>query len=171
MDAGIQHADGEPQVESVKAGDGGELPSARPTEIASSIAVNSVDGASLTPEGGDQAAPASKFKENDYLTKANMQPPRDPEGVDCLHKELMILKNEVIRILTEARDRCVDWLYESKTQYAKKVQKEVKDLSDKSVDELDENLRYQWPRKGRLEVEIYQERKGQITAHNKKYER
>lgn len=50
-----------------------------------------------------------------------MQPPRDPEGVDCLHKELMILKNEVIRILTEARDRCVDWLYESKTQYAKKV--------------------------------------------------
>lgn len=100
-----------------------------------------------------------------------MQPPRDPEGVDCLHKELMILKNEVIRILTEARDRCVDWLYESKTQYAKKVQKEVKDLSDKSVDELDENLRKQWPRKGRLEVEIYQERKGQITAHNKKYER
>lgn len=75
----------------------------------------------MTPEGGDQAAPASKFKENDYLTKANMQPPRDPEGVDCLHKELMILKNEVIRILTEARDRCVDWLYESKTQYAKKV--------------------------------------------------
>jgi len=100
-----------------------------------------------------------------------MQPPRDPEGVDCLHKELMILKNEIIRILNEARDRCVDWLYESKTQYAKKVQKEVKDLSDKSVDELDENLRKQWPRKGRLEVEIYQERKGQITAHNKKYER
>jgi len=39
------------------------------------------------------------------------------------------------------------------------------------VDELDENLRKQWPRKGRLEVEVYQERKGQVTAHNKKYER
>ena len=28
-----------------------------------------------------------------------------------------------------------------------------------SVEELDENLRKQWPRKGRLEVEVYQERK------------
>jgi hypothetical protein len=36
---------------------------------------------------------------------------------------------------------------------------------------LDENLRKQWPRKGRLEVEIYQERKSQITSHNRKYER
>jgi len=39
------------------------------------------------------------------------------------------------------------------------------------VEELDENLRKQWPRKGRLEVEVYQERKSQITAHIKKYER
>ena len=32
-------------------------------------------------------------------------------------------------------------------------------------------MRKQWPRKGRLEVEIYQERKAQVSAHNKKYER
>lgn len=44
-------------------------------------------------------------------------------------------------------------------------------MQDKSVEELDENLRKQWPRKGRLEVEIYQQRKSEITAHNKKYER
>ena len=44
-------------------------------------------------------------------------------------------------------------------------------LQDQSVEELDENLRKQWPRKGRLEVEIYQERKSQITTHNRKYER
>lgn len=44
-------------------------------------------------------------------------------------------------------------------------------MIDKNVDELDENLRKQWPRKGKLEVEVYQERKSQITAHNKKYER
>ena len=47
----------------------------------------------------------------------------------------------------------------------------MKDLQDKSVEELDENLRKQWPRKGRLEVEIFQQRKSEITAHNKKYER
>lgn len=39
------------------------------------------------------------------------------------------------------------------------------------MEELDENLRMQWPRKGRLEVEVFQERKSQITTHNKKYER
>ena len=170
----MQHNDGEPTVEQVKSFEGatsmaGDV-SARPTEIHSSVAVTTtVEGAA---EGGDQAAaPALKFKDNDYLLKSNMLPPRDPEGHDCLHKDLMILKDEVMRILTSARDRVIEWLFESKTQYSKKVQKEGKELTDKSVDELDENLRKQWPRKGRLEVEIYQERKGQITAHNKKYER
>ena len=67
-------------------------------------------------EGADQAAaPVQKFKENDYLVKANLSPPRDPEDVECLHKDLMIVKDEVIRILCSARDRCVDWLFESKT--------------------------------------------------------
>lgn len=58
-----------------------------------------------------------------------------------------------------------------KQNQAQKVLAEGKDLQDKSVEELDENLRKQWPRKGRLEVEVFQERKSQITAHNKKYER
>ena len=92
-------------------------------------------------------------------------------GAPCLHSNLLITFDELKRILSSARDKAIDWLYESKTQYLKKVDREGKELRDKNVDELDENLRKQWPRKGRLEVEIYQERKGQITAHNKKYER
>jgi hypothetical protein len=63
------------------------------------------------------------------------------------------------------------WLTAEKEVYNQKVMAEGKDLQDKSVEELDQNLRKQWPRKGRLEVEVFQERKGQITAHNKKYER
>ena len=51
------------------------------------------------------------------------------------------------------------------------MQAEIKDLQDKSVEELDVNLRKQWPRKGRLEVEVFQERKAQISKHNKQYER
>jgi len=105
------------------------------------------------------------------MSKAAAQPPVDPSGTPCLHKDLMITKVHLLQVLSSARDKCVDWLFETKTQYQRKVQKEGKELTDKSVDELDENLRKQWPRKGRLEVEIYQERKGQITAHNKKYER
>jgi predicted PilT family ATPase len=63
------------------------------------------------------------------------------------------------------------WLLAEKQNYALKVTAEGKELQDKSVEELDENLRKQWPRKGRLEVEVYQERKAQVSAHNKKYER
>lgn len=47
------------------------------------------------------------------------------------------------------------WLLAEKQNYALKVTAEGKDLQDKSVEELDENLRKQWPRKGRLEVEVF----------------
>lgn len=67
----------------------------------------------------------------------------------------MIAKDEVKHILQSARDKVIEWLFESKTQYSRKVEREGKELKDKNVDELDENLRRQWPRKGRLEVEIY----------------
>lgn len=39
--------------------------------------------------------------------------------------------------------------------YEQKVIAEAKELQDRSVEELDENLRKQWPRKGRLEVEVF----------------
>ena len=44
-------------------------------------------------------------------------------------------------MLAGARDKCIEWLNESKNGYAKKVEREGKELRDKSVDELDENLR------------------------------
>ena len=49
----------------------------------------------------------------------------------------------------------MDWLLEEQKSYNQKAKNEGKVLQDASVDELDENLRKQWPRKGRLEVEIY----------------
>ena len=133
-------------------------------------------GSGVTEIEGEQppvevAPPAPKFKENDYMDKANMQPPCDPDGTACLEKDLMIQFEEVKRILTFARDKCLEWLAETKAIYLKKVERDGKEYKDKNVDELDENLRKQWPRKGRLEVEIYQQRKSEITAHNKKYER
>ena len=53
----------------------------------------------------------------------------------------------------------MDWIGQQKNNYARKVAREGKDLIDKNVDELDENLGKWWPRKGKLEVEVYQERK------------
>jgi hypothetical protein len=53
----------------------------------------------------------------------------------------MILKEEVQRILTSARDKCIEWLTDCKNNYLKKVERDGKELRDKSVDELDDNLR------------------------------
>ena len=44
-------------------------------------------------------------------------------------------------------ERILEWLSVEKTLYSKKVAREGKELTDKSVEELDENLRKQWPRK------------------------
>lgn len=33
------------------------------------------------------------------MTKANMQPPLDPDGNETLNKDLLITKEEIIRIL------------------------------------------------------------------------
>lgn len=85
--------------------------------------------------------------------------------------DLILTQERIIEILVKALETVSDWLVEQKKVYNTKCKTEGKQLQDQSVEELDENLRKHWPRKGRLEVEVYQERKSQITNHNRKYER
>lgn len=85
--------------------------------------------------------------------------------------DLLITMDRCMDLLESGLQTVLTWINTEKQLYEQKVAIEVRDLQDKSVEELDENLRKQWPRKGRLEVEIYQQRKSEITAHNKKYER
>jgi len=40
--------------------------------------------------------------ENDYLEKADMKPPRDPEGVDTLHPDLILTTERLVAILEKA---------------------------------------------------------------------
>lgn len=100
-----------------------------------------------------------KFLANDYLEKAEMQPPKDPYGNDTMHPDLIIANEVLYKIVEESLMKTLAWLLSEKINYGQKVQTEIKDLQDKSVEELDVNLRKQWPRKGRLEVEVFQERK------------
>lgn len=111
------------------------------------------------------------FKPNDYLQKAEMEPPCDPEGKPTMQDGLCITLEKILEILEASLNKTLTWIQTEKQLHEQKVQSEVSELKDKSVEELDENLRKQWPRKGRLEVEIFQQRKSEITAHNKKYER
>lgn len=100
-----------------------------------------------------------------------MQPPVDPEGETTLVPDLLVKQDRMIEILTGRLEIVLEWLIVEKQKYNQICIDEGKVLQDQSVEELDENLRKQWPRKGRLEVEIFQERKSQITNHNRKYER
>ena len=100
-----------------------------------------------------------------------MQPPKDPYGNDTMHPDLIISNEVLLKIVEDSLMKTLAWLLSEKINYGQKVQTEIKDLQDKSVEELDVNLRKQWPRKGRLEVEVFQERKAQISKHNKQYER
>lgn len=105
------------------------------------------------------------------MEKSALLPPKDPYGNDTMHADMMITHGALKTVLEKALEKTLTWITVEKGNYSTKVLTECKDLQDKSVEELDENLRKQWPRKGRLEVEVFQERKAQITAHNKKYER
>ena len=95
------------------------------------------------------------FKPNDYLQKAEMEPPHDPEGNATMQPDLIISAERIIEILNNALQVVLIWIMAEKQLYEQKVVSEGKELQDKSVEELDENLRKQWPRKGRLEVEIF----------------
>ena len=96
-----------------------------------------------------------KFLPNDYLDKAEMLPPKDPYGADTMHPDLIIANEALYKIVEDSLMKTLSWLLSEKINYGAKVQSEIKDLQDKSVEELDVNLRKQWPRKGRLEVEVF----------------
>jgi len=92
---------------------------------------------------------------NDYMDKAEMKPPKDPYGNDTMHPDLLIAIDNLHRIVELSLMKTMTWLMAEKINYGHKVPAEIKDLQDKSVEELDQNLRKQWPRKGRLEVEVF----------------
>jgi hypothetical protein len=89
------------------------------------------------------------------MEKAELLPPQDPDGTQTLHEDLIVSHDHIIRVLTDGLMKTLTWLMAEKQTNQQKVQAEGKDLQDKSVEELDENLRKQWPRKGRLEVEVF----------------
>ena len=120
---------------------------------------------------GEKDVEEQKEEVNEYLENIRKMPPIDPDGNQILEEDLIIKKSEIKYFLDNFFQKMFDWISEHKDKTFEEMKINNKELIDNSIVELDENLRKQWPRKGKLEVEVYQERKSQITAHNKKYER
>ena len=68
-------------------------------------------------------------------------PPLDPEGEQTLYPDFLTTPNEIKGLLNNYLNKLLDYLFIQKTTYSKKVRREGKDLIDKNVDELDDNLR------------------------------
>lgn len=66
-----------------------------------------------------------------------MLPPKDPYGNDTMHADLIIKHDGLLKIVEESLKKTMMWLKAEKINYGHKVQAEIKDLQDKSVEELD----------------------------------
>ena len=118
-------------------------------------------------EEGEGDHSEEKVVVNKYLENIRQMPPVDPDGNQVLVPNLIIQHNEIKELIQSFFDKMFNWISKHKGEYFKQTKVKNKELVDNNIIELDENLRAQWPRKGKLEVEVYQERKSQITAHNK----
>jgi hypothetical protein len=61
------------------------------------------------------------FKPNDYLQKAEMEPPCDPQGNQTMVEGLIISLERVIEILDSALMKTLTWLCAEKSNYDQKV--------------------------------------------------
>lgn len=75
------------------------------------------------------------------MQKANLSPPQDPSGTLSLFPDLMLPSSHLVSLLSSTLNKLLEYLYIEKNTYAKRVTREGKDLIDRNVDELDENLR------------------------------
>ena len=68
------------------------------------------------------------FKPNDYLQKAEMEPPRDPEGNNTIHADLLIQSSRIVEILENALSQTLIWILSEKQLHEGKVLTEGKEL-------------------------------------------
>ena len=87
-----------------------------------------VDGEDQEEQEEEKELEKPVVVENDHIEKADMSPPKDPEGVDCLHPDLMLSKERIIAILEKALDITLDWLIAEKKVYNAKCVAEGKTL-------------------------------------------
>jgi hypothetical protein len=64
--------------------------------------------------------------ENDFLEKAELKPPKDPEGEDVMVPDLILTQERIIEILVKALETVSDWLVEQKKVYNTKCKTEGK---------------------------------------------
>mmetsp|Transcript_41807 Transcript_41807/g.63875 ORF Transcript_41807/g.63875 Transcript_41807/m.63875 type:complete len:136 (+) Transcript_41807:2016-2423(+) len=68
--------------------------------------------------------------ENDFLDKAALSPPQDPDGANTLYPDLCLTRDRIVEILEKALNTVMEWLLAEKKVYHQKCKAEGKTLQD-----------------------------------------
>jgi len=65
---------------------------------------------------------------NDFIEKAKMLPPQDPEGENIMIPDLLFTSDKIMKILEKALSTVLNWLVQEKKNYNNKARNEGKSL-------------------------------------------
>lgn len=97
--------------------------------------------------------------------------PIDPEGNFCLEVSVYITLEISMRLTCRLRDSAIFHILSARDTQIEDSQVADKKNIEKTIQELDEHLRYLWPRKGKLEVNEFTARLIEIKRHISRWER
>lgn len=112
-----------------------------------------------------------EVKEEVKTTEEEDPVPRDPKGYVVLSTEVFIQYEFVQGVLERVRDRLMEEIDDEMMKVISVTVENDKKVVEKLQYDLDEKLRYLWPRKGKLEVSYYTTRTTEIKKHHQKAER
>ena len=97
--------------------------------------------------------------------------PIDPEGNICLSTTIYIDLAISMSLTSKLRNRAIDYIFlQRETQIQDSLITDKKNIEN-TIQELDEHLRYLWPRKGKLEVNEFSSRLIEIKRHYNRWDR
>jgi hypothetical protein len=97
--------------------------------------------------------------------------PIDPEGNLCLDVTVFITIEIAMSLTTDLLHRSIDYIIIARDNQIESATTVDKKNIEKTMEELDEHLRFLWPRKGKLEVNEFTARLIEIKRHTSRWER
>ena len=97
--------------------------------------------------------------------------PIDPEGNICLSTSIFINLEISMSLTSKLRNRAIDSIFIQRESQIQSTKITDKNHIENTITELDEHLRYLWPRKGKLEVNEFSSRLIEIKRHFSRWDR
>eukprot|EP01022_Parablepharisma_sp_SALTPOND_P020323 TRINITY_DN366_c0_g1_i1.p2 TRINITY_DN366_c0_g1~~TRINITY_DN366_c0_g1_i1.p2 ORF type:complete len:1259 (+),score=293.33 TRINITY_DN366_c0_g1_i1:32345-36121(+) len=97
--------------------------------------------------------------------------PKDPEKNQCLHDGLLISKQEIVSILSEALQKVMGQIGEMRQRYIETLREKNEETITKNMKDVDTLFQKPWPEEESIEVDVFQTRQSEIVNHKKIYDK